>query len=74
MLPADGKALEKLDEYEEFWPESPNNSLFIRRVVPVRMKRGKQLNCWAYRLNPERLKKPVSRKTKTRTSRAKLRA
>jgi gamma-glutamylcyclotransferase (GGCT)/AIG2-like uncharacterized protein YtfP len=72
-LPADGKALEKLDEYEEFWPGNPNSSLFIRKAVPVRVKSGKKLSCWAYRLNPKRLKKPVSRKTKTRTLEAKSR-
>jgi len=72
-LPVNGKALEKLDEYEEFWPENPSSSLFIRIAVPVRMKSGKQLHCWAYRLNPESLKKPASRKTKTRTSGAKSR-
>lgn len=73
-LPADGKALEKLDEYEEFWPKRRGSSLFIRIAVPVRIKNGKQLTCWAYRLNPKRAKKPASRKLKTRTSRAKSRS
>lgn len=69
-LPADGKALEKLDKYEEFWPERRNSSLFIRIAVPVRVKNGRQLTCWAYRLNPKRAEKPASRKPKTRISKA----
>lgn len=70
-LPTDGKALEKLDEYEEFRPSRPNSSLFVRVCVPVRVKRGKRLNCWAYRFNPKKKEKSASRKTKGRTPRSK---
>ena len=71
-LPLDGKVLEKLDAYEEFLPSRPDDSLFIRVVIPVQVKKGRRLNCWAYRFNPKKLKQPASRTTtlrKTRSSR-----
>jgi gamma-glutamylcyclotransferase (GGCT)/AIG2-like uncharacterized protein YtfP len=46
----DGNAdqLKLLDEIEEFLPENPQESLFIRKITVVRLRSGKQLKAWAY--------------------------
>jgi gamma-glutamylcyclotransferase (GGCT)/AIG2-like uncharacterized protein YtfP len=50
-LPADTHILHKLDEYEEYYPESPNASQFIRRLFPVQLTDGRKLECWVYEYN-----------------------
>lgn len=48
-LPKTEGVLERLDAYEEFDPESPNTSLFIRRgTCPVQLTDGRLLACWIY--------------------------
>ena len=69
-LPMDGKVLEKLDAYEEFQPSRPEDSLFIRVSISVQVKTGKRLKCWAYRVNPKKLKKLDPRKPQTGSSRS----
>lgn len=69
-LPINRNLLEKLDAYEEFQPDNPDDSLFIRVSIPVQIKAGRRLKCWAYRFNPKKLKTPVSRQGKTTSSRA----
>ena len=68
-LPANPDVLRKLDVYEEFRPKYPRQSLFIRESVSVQTGDGKSLNCWAYRLNTDKLKKRAPRKQTVRTSR-----
>ena len=69
-LPPNSHVLRKLDIYEEFRPSRPRHSLFIREPVFVRTSDGKNLSCWAYRFNTEKLKKRrVSRKQPRKTSR-----
>lgn len=67
-LPESPEVLRKLDAYEEFDPKRPRQSLFVRQTIRVRVD-GKNLNCWAYRFNSERLKKPAARKSAIKTLR-----
>lgn len=41
-----------LDRYEEFTPEDIENSVFIRKIIPVE-KDGKVLHCWVYIYNQD---------------------
>lgn len=50
-LPADKSVLKRIDEYEEFSPRRPTNSLFVRRRVPVKLDTGEQIECWTYVYN-----------------------
>lgn len=50
-FPDDGTVLRKLDAYEEFDPESPEESLFVRRIVTVRLADDRTLPCWTYAYN-----------------------
>ena len=44
--------LKALDEYEEFDPERPEKSLFVRKKFAVRMdESGKTVDCWVYEYN-----------------------
>jgi gamma-glutamylcyclotransferase (GGCT)/AIG2-like uncharacterized protein YtfP len=51
LLPDDPKALPQLDAYEEFLPEDPDASLFIRQKTRVTLDSGKQATCWIYVYN-----------------------
>jgi gamma-glutamylcyclotransferase (GGCT)/AIG2-like uncharacterized protein YtfP len=50
-LPKDAGVLRKLDYYEEFDPESPHDSLFLRILHPVELVGGRLLQCWIYEYN-----------------------
>jgi gamma-glutamylcyclotransferase (GGCT)/AIG2-like uncharacterized protein YtfP len=52
-LPDDETVLASLDEYEEFRPEDPRHSLFLRIKSPVTMADGHRLDCWMYVYNRE---------------------
>jgi gamma-glutamylcyclotransferase (GGCT)/AIG2-like uncharacterized protein YtfP len=41
----------ELDEYEEYNPANPDNSLFVRKKVNVFTKEGKNVNAWIYWYN-----------------------
>jgi len=43
--------LAKFDEYEDFDPRNPAESLFIRREVRASLLDGKEIECWAYFYN-----------------------
>ena len=47
------RQLKKLDEVEQFRPEAPENSLFVRRLSTARLRNGKTLQAWVYSL-PQR--------------------
>jgi gamma-glutamylcyclotransferase (GGCT)/AIG2-like uncharacterized protein YtfP len=40
-----------LDEYEEFLPSQPDESLFVRALVAVTLDNGRKENAWAYFYN-----------------------
>jgi gamma-glutamylcyclotransferase (GGCT)/AIG2-like uncharacterized protein YtfP len=50
-LPADQDLLEMLDEYEEYFPESPHTSQFMRQLHPVHWDDGRTVLCWVYVYN-----------------------
>ncbi len=50
-LPSDPSALTRLDEYEEYDPERPHNSLFRRKRIWVTLADGTRENCWVYLYN-----------------------
>jgi gamma-glutamylcyclotransferase (GGCT)/AIG2-like uncharacterized protein YtfP len=51
QLPSDPKTLTLIDRYEEFNPESPETSLFVRKLVEVAMTNGETLRAWVYEYN-----------------------
>lgn len=50
-LPNDPSALQALDKYEEFEPNDPQNSLFVRSLRTVTLGDGKRKRCWVYIYN-----------------------
>jgi gamma-glutamylcyclotransferase (GGCT)/AIG2-like uncharacterized protein YtfP len=50
-LPAGADILDRLDEYEEYYPESPKASQFIRTLCFVQLTDGRILECWVYEYN-----------------------
>jgi len=50
-LPAGAGILNRLDEYEEYYPESPKASQFIRTLCSVQLTDGRILECWVYEYN-----------------------
>lgn len=43
--------LRKLDEYEEYAPDHPKSSLFVRQERPITLPDGAELPCWVYVYN-----------------------
>ena len=58
-LPAGADILPRLDEYEEYYPESPKASQFIRRLCPVQLTDGRMMECWVYEYNGRRDRAPI---------------
>lgn len=59
LLPAGTDILHSLDEYEEYDPESPKASQFIRRRCSVRLSDDRKLECWVYEYNGPRDHAPI---------------
>jgi pyruvate carboxylase len=51
--------LRELDRVEEFYPEKPSKSLFVRRRVEVELDDGTTQRAWAYFLNKKPLNAPL---------------
>lgn len=47
-LPADESVLHALDEYEEFIPELPQTSQFVRVQCEAQTASGEVVSCWIY--------------------------
>lgn len=47
-FPDDEAVIRELDAYEDFDPERPATSLFVRRLVNVDVPDGRTLPCWTY--------------------------
>ncbi|MEM3381853.1 MAG: gamma-glutamylcyclotransferase family protein, partial [Candidatus Bathyarchaeia archaeon] len=45
------KVLPLLDKYEEFYPDNPSNSLYIRKIMRVIMENGENLRAFVYIYN-----------------------
>jgi gamma-glutamylcyclotransferase (GGCT)/AIG2-like uncharacterized protein YtfP len=50
-LPDEPDALQKLDQYEEYLPNDPANSLFARSKRFVTLDNGTRRYCWVYVYN-----------------------
>jgi gamma-glutamylcyclotransferase (GGCT)/AIG2-like uncharacterized protein YtfP len=50
-LPQDADVLAQLDAYEEYFPESPEASQFIRELHEVHWEDGRTVRCWVYVFN-----------------------
>lgn len=50
-LPEDPAILRQLDEYEEFYPDNPEASQFVRVLGSVELAGGSNLICWIYIYN-----------------------
>jgi gamma-glutamylcyclotransferase (GGCT)/AIG2-like uncharacterized protein YtfP len=50
-LPPDPDLLAQLDDYEDYSPQSPETSQFIRELHPVHWNDGRTIPCWVYVLN-----------------------
>ena len=60
-LPADPDLLRKLDAYEEYSPDSPSTSQFLRQLHPVQWDDGRSASCWVYVFNEEWLQEDRNR-------------
>jgi gamma-glutamylcyclotransferase (GGCT)/AIG2-like uncharacterized protein YtfP len=50
-LHKDNPILAILDEYEGYYPGQPEQSLYLRQVVPISLGRNKRLQAWIYIYN-----------------------
>ena len=50
-LPDAANILSELDHYEGFDPGSPSTSLFVRKIRPVVLTTGENIECWVYEYN-----------------------
>jgi gamma-glutamylcyclotransferase (GGCT)/AIG2-like uncharacterized protein YtfP len=50
--------LHSLDEYEGVNLQDPSRGLFVRRQLPVLLRNGRKITCWAYEYAGERPKEP----------------
>lgn len=53
QLPTDTDVLQKLDEYEEFYPHRLHKNLFVRKKTTVFLDEGKKIKAWIYEYNQE---------------------
>lgn len=58
-LPADPNVIAHLDDYEGFYPDAPDESLFVRISQPVLLDSGETLRCWIYVYNRDPGSAPV---------------
>jgi gamma-glutamylcyclotransferase (GGCT)/AIG2-like uncharacterized protein YtfP len=59
LLPAGTDILHRLDEYEEYHPESPRASQFIRKLCSVQLSDDRKLECWVYEYHGRRDHAPI---------------
>ena len=50
-LPRAKEVLSALDTYEDFDPNEPQSSLFVRILQPITLPNGELLECWMYVYN-----------------------
>jgi len=50
-LPSDPAVLARLDDYEDFRPADPANSLFLRQRTLATLEDGTRHPCWVYTYN-----------------------
>ncbi|HKP70733.1 MAG TPA: gamma-glutamylcyclotransferase family protein [Pyrinomonadaceae bacterium] len=60
-LPTNKQVIKSLDAYEEFRPDNPEKSLYLRKRAPVTLDNGKTLETWIYEYNGDVSFSPVVR-------------
>ncbi len=58
-LPSDSKLLNRLDTYEEFDPERPAKSLFVRKQTSINRPNKKTVKGWVYEYNKGVRRRPL---------------
>jgi gamma-glutamylcyclotransferase (GGCT)/AIG2-like uncharacterized protein YtfP len=58
-LPDDPDVLVQLDQYEQFDPDSPHTSLFLRVRTSALLETGRTLECWVYVYNRDPASVPI---------------
>jgi len=58
-LPSDSKLLNRLDTYEEFDPERPSQSLFVRKQTSINRPNKKTVKGWVYEYNKGVRRRPL---------------
>lgn len=61
QLPEDPHVLAQLDQYEEFDPNSPETSQFLRVRETAVLESGRELDCWIYVYNRDPGSAPLLR-------------
>ena len=51
LIPSEPGAMARLDAYEEYTPNAPAKSLFLRRKARVTLEDGSHAQCWIYVYN-----------------------
>jgi gamma-glutamylcyclotransferase (GGCT)/AIG2-like uncharacterized protein YtfP len=59
QLPDDPRFLAQLDQYEEFDPDSPETSQFLRVRETVTLESSRELQCWIYVYNRDTSAAPI---------------
>jgi gamma-glutamylcyclotransferase (GGCT)/AIG2-like uncharacterized protein YtfP len=60
-LPPDPHLLAQFDDYEDYCPQSPETSQFIRELHPVHWDDGRTIPCWVYVLSENPGSAPAGR-------------
>ena len=58
-LPGDPKLLNRLDVYEEFDPERPHQSLFVRKQASINREDKRKIKGWTYEYNRDVRARPL---------------
>ncbi|MCI0381140.1 MAG: gamma-glutamylcyclotransferase [Gemmataceae bacterium] len=58
-LPDDPGVLQSLDAYEEFDPNDPDGSLFLRKRMPIELRDGRRILAWVYIYNRDPSHSPL---------------
>ena len=61
QLPTSKQVIKSLDAYEEFIPDKPEKSLYLRKRAPVTLDNGKTIETWIYEYNGDVSYSPVVR-------------
>jgi gamma-glutamylcyclotransferase (GGCT)/AIG2-like uncharacterized protein YtfP len=47
----DDKVIEMLDIFQDYYPENPQGSMYLRELVPVKLEDGTVETAWVYMIN-----------------------
>lgn len=61
QLPSNKRVIKSLDAYEDFNPDKPEKSLYLRKLAPVTLDNGETIETWVYEYNGDVSYSPVVR-------------